>query len=249
MDNALDASTGQMVSAIQATKKYSWICPLCGKKVYRATGSARRTHFRHWPNEGSEACELYTGKPEHYGIFPYIPPTWDEHLIALANDFQGEATDNQTERRTVLISISENEFNIYVNNFVQCLDITLIAGEDHFCQMNSTESYVSRILDSHGFLLGVYDDFCDAYIQKTRAKIGEKIVLAGPVQNIDRQAANLRDKFRWLNRDLAPEVYYSRAGKFQNRQLSGLPADWSILTAHLAEGIDIAHLDSLLSGY
>lgn len=61
MDYAKEVDTGKVVAATDASSWRSYSCPRpeCAGRVYLAQGRIQRVHFRHYPGEGSDACEEY----------------------------------------------------------------------------------------------------------------------------------------------------------------------------------------------
>ncbi len=61
MDFAKDLRTGAIVGAEGARRSKAYVCPRpgCGGSVYLAQGDVQRAHFRHYPGEGTAACDQY----------------------------------------------------------------------------------------------------------------------------------------------------------------------------------------------
>ena len=61
MDYAKELQSGKIVEATHASSWRSYACPRpeCRGRVYLAKGAIQRPHFRHYPGEGTEACEEY----------------------------------------------------------------------------------------------------------------------------------------------------------------------------------------------
>lgn len=61
MDQARDQQNGRLSAADSASPTRSYVCPRpgCGGRVYLTQGFVRRPHFRHYPGEGTPACDEY----------------------------------------------------------------------------------------------------------------------------------------------------------------------------------------------
>jgi hypothetical protein len=61
VDYAKDYITGKIVPASEAKHYKSYTCPRpgCGGRVYLPRVVVQRPHFRHYPNEGTQACDEY----------------------------------------------------------------------------------------------------------------------------------------------------------------------------------------------
>ena len=61
MDYAKELQSGKLVAATHASSWRSYACPRpeCRGRVYLAKGAIQRPHFRHYPGEGTDACEEY----------------------------------------------------------------------------------------------------------------------------------------------------------------------------------------------
>src|SRR4051812_33842272 len=61
MDHAKELQSGKIVAATHASSWRSYACPRpdCRGRVYLAKGAIQRPHFRHYPGEGTDACEEY----------------------------------------------------------------------------------------------------------------------------------------------------------------------------------------------
>jgi hypothetical protein len=61
VDHAKDLQNGKIVAATHASSWRSYACPRleCRGRVYLAKGAIQRPHFRHYPGEGTDACEEY----------------------------------------------------------------------------------------------------------------------------------------------------------------------------------------------
>ena len=61
MDYARDRETGKIIAAEKATRSRSYVCPRpnCGGRVHLPNVSLQRPHFRHYPGEGTPACDEY----------------------------------------------------------------------------------------------------------------------------------------------------------------------------------------------
>lgn len=76
MDYAKDLNNGTIVTAERASSWHSYCCPRpeCGGRVYLAKGHVQRAHFRHYPGEGSSACEEYfPGSGSHVNVVDQPP--------------------------------------------------------------------------------------------------------------------------------------------------------------------------------
>ncbi len=61
MDSARDLTNGKIVAAELASRERPYACrrPGCGGRVYLPHVAIQRPHFRHYPGEGTPACEEY----------------------------------------------------------------------------------------------------------------------------------------------------------------------------------------------
>jgi hypothetical protein len=61
VEYAKELQSGKIVAATHASSWRSYVCPRpeCRGRVYLAKGAIQRPHFRHFPGEGTDACEEY----------------------------------------------------------------------------------------------------------------------------------------------------------------------------------------------
>ncbi len=76
MEYATELISRQIVAATRATKYSVYECPRpgCRGRVYLAEGAIQRAHFRHYPGEGTSACDEYVpGSGTVGGLTSRIP--------------------------------------------------------------------------------------------------------------------------------------------------------------------------------
>lgn len=249
MNYALDSETGNITEAKNASRKHSWICPKCRIKVDLVKSGLGNPFFRHWHGMGDPECEDYVGVSGS-GPGPVAPVTKrpplsrDEELLAWGGEEAATPADRPCPGETVLFAVDGDQLEVYVNLSppVQ-LDLALFENAPELEKFSLPEKRLARSLRAAGLIVAVYDGFEAAFSEVRKAWQGEKVMMLGPEQEVEKQSEELRRRFRRTATSARmPSCYYPerRPG---GHELVGLPKGWALIMAELPEDLDVSGLD------
>lgn len=140
MDYAKEVHTGKVVAATDASSWRSYSCPRpeCGGRVYLAQGRIQRVHFRHYPREGSDACEEYF--PSSGSDTAAVPPPFvavEEEPAALGLVLS--EVDRQWALCLRIPEISRDEFGAAALATLSSALIDVFAGQHLHIQVSALD--------------------------------------------------------------------------------------------------------------
>ncbi|MDR1535764.1 MAG: hypothetical protein LBU64_11835 [Planctomycetota bacterium] len=249
MDRAQERHTGKLLTAREACATYGdfgrreYVCLCCGNEVILVRSRLRNPHFKHRKgNNGFEDCENYLGlgfgtptdRPADSDRIP-LDKSWPDWTDS------GRRSDGGTEAeefRQAAFVVEELELMAYWEDDPQGpLDLVAVSTAQ---PSDSAEGRLAGRLRSTGYLVGVFDGFCDAYLITTIVETGDCVALLGPKGVVDRQAEELGALFRQLGMEHGLEVV-------NHPELSGLPDGWALLRTTLPDGLLVGDLPWILS--